>query len=50
MRLAGPGLAVNRVQAGGGSVAGSDPEAEYRESCSKARALIRAAEDTGRFV
>ncbi len=32
------------IQAGGGVVADSDPEAEYQESCNKARALIRAAE------
>jgi anthranilate synthase component 1 len=38
------------VQAGGGVVADSDPEAEYQESCDKARALLRAAEDAGRFV
>ena len=33
------------VQAGGGVVADSDPEAEYQESCKKAQALIRAAEE-----
>jgi anthranilate synthase component 1 len=33
------------VQAGGGVVADSDPMYEYNESCAKARALIRAAED-----
>jgi len=33
------------VQAGGGIVADSDPEAEYQESCSKAKALIRAAQE-----
>lgn len=33
------------VQAGGGVVADSDPEAEYQESCNKAKALIVAAED-----
>lgn len=33
------------VQAGGGVVADSDPEAEYQESCNKARAIIAAAED-----
>ncbi len=33
------------VQAGGGIVADSDPEAEFQESCNKARALIRAAEE-----
>ena len=36
---------VMYVQAGGGVVADSDPEAEYQESCNKARALIRAAEE-----
>ncbi len=38
------------VQAGGGVVADSDPEAEYQESCNKARALIRAAEEAVRFA
>ncbi len=33
------------VQAGGGVVADSDPEAEYQESCNKAQALLRAARD-----
>ena len=33
------------VQAGGGIVADSDPEAEYQESCNKARAIIRASEE-----
>ena len=33
------------VQAGGGVVADSDPEAEYQESRNKAQALIRAAEE-----
>ncbi|MEO1016717.1 MAG: anthranilate synthase component I [Pseudomonadota bacterium] len=33
------------VQAGGGVVADSDPEAEYQESLNKAQALIRAAEE-----
>ena len=32
------------VQAGGGVVADSDPEAEYQESWNKAQAVIRAAE------
>ena len=32
------------VQAGGGVVADSDPEAEYQETVNKARGLIRAAE------
>jgi anthranilate synthase component 1 len=31
------------VQAGGGVVADSDPEAEYQESCNKAKALLAAA-------
>jgi anthranilate synthase component 1 len=38
------------VQAGGGVVADSDPEAEYQESCNKARALIRAAEEAVKFA
>jgi anthranilate synthase component 1 len=38
------------VQAGGGVVADSDPEAEYQESCTKARALLRAAEEAVRFA
>jgi len=38
------------VQAGGGVVADSDPEAEFQESCNKARALIRAAEEAMRFA
>ncbi|MEE8392943.1 MAG: anthranilate synthase component I [Rhodospirillales bacterium] len=38
------------VQAGGGIVADSDPEAEYQESRNKALALIRAAEEAHRFV
>ncbi|MDD3445471.1 MAG: chorismate-binding protein, partial [Zavarzinia sp.] len=38
------------VQAGGGVVLDSDPEAEYQESCNKARALIRAAEEAIRFA
>ena len=37
------------VQAGGGVVADSDPDAEYRESCNKAKALLRAAEEAMRF-
>lgn len=32
------------IQAGGGVVADSDPEAEYQESCNKAMALRRAAQ------
>jgi anthranilate synthase component 1 len=38
------------VQAGGGVVADSDPEAEYQETCNKARALIRAAQEAVRFA
>ncbi|MEM7022026.1 MAG: anthranilate synthase component I [Pseudomonadota bacterium] len=38
------------VQAGGGVVADSDPETEYQESCNKARALIRAAEEAVQFA
>ena len=38
------------VQAGGGVVADSDPEAEYRESCNKAQALLRAADEAVRFA
>ncbi|MFO1067263.1 MAG: anthranilate synthase component I [Geminicoccaceae bacterium] len=38
------------VQAGGGVVYDSDPEAEFQESCNKARALIRAAEEAVRFA
>ena len=41
---------VMYVQAGGGVVADSDPEAEYQESCNKARALLRAAEEAVRFA
>ncbi len=37
------------AQAGGGVVADSDPEAEYQESCNKARAIISAAEQAWRF-
>ena len=37
------------VQAGCGVVADSDPEYEYQETINKARALIRAAEDAGKF-
>lgn len=36
------------VQAGGGVVVDSDPEAEYQETVNKAQALIRAAEETVR--
>ncbi|MBT5752405.1 MAG: anthranilate synthase component I [Rhodospirillaceae bacterium] len=37
------------VQAGGGVVADSDPEAEYQETCNKARAIIRAAQEAARY-
>ena len=38
------------VQAGGGVVADSDPEAEFQETCNKARALLRAAEEASAFA
>ena len=38
------------VQAGGGVVADSDPEAEYQESWNKARALMRAVEEAVRIA
>ncbi|MHA1599127.1 MAG: chorismate-binding protein, partial [Alphaproteobacteria bacterium] len=38
------------VQAGGGIVADSDPEAEYQESRNKAKALIRAAQEAIEFA
>ncbi len=38
------------IQAGGGVVSDSDPEAEYQETLSKSRALRRAAEDAGLFA
>jgi anthranilate synthase component 1 len=38
------------VQAGGGVVYDSDPEAEYQETVHKSRALIRAAEEAVRFA
>ncbi len=38
------------VQAGGGVVHDSQPEGEYQESRSKARALIRAAEEAAKFA
>ncbi len=37
------------IQAGGGVVADSDPDAEWQETVNKARALRRAAEDAGLF-
>jgi len=41
---------VMYVQAGGGVVADSDPDAEYDETLHKSRALRRAAEESWRFV
>ena len=38
------------VQAGGGVVYDSDPEAEYQESVNKSKALTQAARDAGLFV
>ncbi len=38
------------IQAGGGVVADSDPDAEYEESLNKARALMRAAEEAAKFA
>ena len=38
------------VQAGGGVVADSDPEAEYQESNNKAKALLRAAAEAQRYA
>ncbi|PZX47874.1 anthranilate synthase component 1 [Roseinatronobacter thiooxidans] len=38
------------IQAGGGVVYDSDPDAEYEETVNKSRALRRAAEDAGRFA
>jgi anthranilate synthase component 1 len=38
------------VQAGGGIVYDSNPEGEFQESCNKARALLRAAEEAVRFA
>jgi anthranilate synthase component 1 len=40
---------VMHVQAGGGVVADSDPDAEYEETLHKSRALRRAAEEAWRF-
>jgi anthranilate synthase component 1 len=41
---------VMYVQAGGGVVADSEPEAEYQETVNKARALMAAAEEAARFA
>jgi anthranilate synthase component 1 len=38
------------VQAGGGVVADSVPEAEYQESVNKAKALMAAAEEAVRYA
>ena len=38
------------IQAGGGVVYDSDPEAEYQETVNKSRAIRRAAEDAGLFA
>ncbi|RWR09845.1 anthranilate synthase component I [Paenirhodobacter populi] len=38
------------IQAGGGVVYDSDPEAEYQESVNKSKALRKAAEDAGLFT
>ncbi|GHE01308.1 anthranilate synthase subunit I [Defluviimonas sp. 20V17] len=38
------------IQAGGGVVYDSDPEAEWQESVNKAKAIRRAAEDAGLFA
>jgi anthranilate synthase component 1 len=41
---------VMHVQAGGGVVLDSDPQAEFEETVHKARALFRAAEEAWRFA
>jgi anthranilate synthase component 1 len=38
------------IQAGGGVVYDSDPEAEFQETVNKSRAIRRAAEDAGLFA
>lgn len=38
------------IQAGGGIVYDSDPEAEYQETVNKSKAIKRAAEDAARFT
>jgi anthranilate synthase component 1 len=38
------------VQAGGGVVADSDPEAEFQETVNKARALMAAADEAVRYA
>jgi anthranilate synthase component 1 len=37
------------VQAGGGVVADSNPEAEYQESCNKAKAVMKATSLAAQF-
>ena len=41
---------VMYIQAGGGIVADSDPEAEYQESLNKAKALLTAAQEAFMFA
>jgi anthranilate synthase component I len=41
---------VMHVQAGGGVVADSDPEAEYQETIAKSKALFKAAEEAVRYA
>ena len=41
---------IMHVQAGGGIVADSDPDKEFRESSNKARALLRSAEIAHRYA
>ena len=41
---------VMYVQAGGGVVADSDPEAEFQETVSKAKALMAAADEAVRYA
>ena len=38
------------IQAGGGVVYDSDPEAEFQETVNKSKAIRAAAQDAGRFV
>jgi len=38
------------IQAGGGVVYDSDPEAEFQETVNKSRAIARAAETAGAFA
>jgi anthranilate synthase component 1 len=41
---------VMYVQAGGGVVADSDPEAEFQETVNKAKALMAAADEAVRYA